>query len=179
MEGGGELDDADGFDVLVGGDFGEGGGWGEGVEVEDADGVAAGGGAADGHLGDVDAVIAEDGADGADDAGHVVVREDEQVAVEIGFEAEIAEADEAGHVVAEERAAGDEFFCWPLVTSTDIEELKAPGSLRDSSVSLMPRSRRSSSALTMLTSSSRARSSRPAQKAAVTSRVFFLVSSPR
>ena len=68
-----QLDDADALNFLVGGDFGEGGWRRDGVEIEDADGFAAGSGAADGHLGDVHAVLAEDRADGADDAGHVAV----------------------------------------------------------------------------------------------------------
>ena len=57
--------------------------------------------------------------------------------------------------------------------------LNAPNSLWHSSVSLIPRSRSNTSALTMLTSASSACSSRPAQKAAVSSFVSFWATSPR
>ena len=55
------------------------------VEVEHADGVAAGriASAADRHLGDVDLMGAENGADGSNDAGYVAMAEDEQDAVQI------------------------------------------------------------------------------------------------
>lgn len=110
MAGGGKFEDANAGNVRVGRDFGEGGGRGKGVEIEDTDGTAAGSGAADGHLGDVDFVIAKDRADGTDDAGAVVVGENEQIAIEIGFESEFAESNEARHVGAEERAAGIHLF---------------------------------------------------------------------
>lgn len=44
------------------------------------------GGAAQSEVGDVDSVLAEDGADPADDAGDVVVADDDEGAVERGFD---------------------------------------------------------------------------------------------
>ena len=61
---------------------------------------------------------------------------------------------------------------FPIVVITASEAIRAvPQSLRDSSVSSIPRSRNSTSALTMFTSVSRRPSSNPAQIAAVSSRV--------
>src|SRR6185436_14540049 len=89
-----QFQNADAADVFVVLDFGDGVFGGEAVEVEDADGGAAGGGAADGHLGDVDPVVAKDGPDRADDAGDVVVGEDEHHPVQVGFQAEVRQADQ-------------------------------------------------------------------------------------
>src|SRR5713226_1762948 len=61
------------------------------VEVEHADGLAAGALAADRHAGNVDVVPAENGADVADQSRHVAVREDQHRAVEIGIEPERAD----------------------------------------------------------------------------------------
>ena len=63
---------------FVHGDFG-----GVAVEVEDADGAAAGGGAADGHLADVDRVVAKTGPYRPDAARDVVVQVDQHDAVQI------------------------------------------------------------------------------------------------
>src|SRR5947209_17329627 len=56
------------------------------VQVDDADGVAAGFLAADVHLGDVHAMSAERRADEADQAGPVHVGEDQELAVEVGVD---------------------------------------------------------------------------------------------
>ena len=74
------------------------------VEVQDGDGLAAGQLPADGHLGDVDLVLAEDRADEADQARHVAVREDQHDAVHVGVEVVRAELHEAQILVAEQRA---------------------------------------------------------------------------
>src|SRR6476660_171605 len=76
------------------------------VEVEHADCFAARRGPADCHLGDIDAVFAENRTYAPDDAGHVPVTEDEQTAVQIGLETEIVERDEPRHLLAKERAGG-------------------------------------------------------------------------
>ena len=138
-----------------------------------------GAGPADRHLGDVHAVLAEDRADAADDAGHVVVAEDQQAAVEIGFQPVVVERHQPRHVLAEERAGGA-MLC------------RRRSSLRPSSTSgtrpcrsailrssLMPRCCSSSSALTMFTSSSSAFCNRPAANAAVSTLVSLSAISPR
>ena len=83
---------------------------GSAVEVQHADRAAARRRAAHGHLGDVHAVVAEDRAHRADDARHVVVREHQQHAVEIGLQPRVAQANQPRHVVAEQRAAGFELL---------------------------------------------------------------------
>ena len=52
--------------------------------------------AAEGEVGDVDAVLAEDGADAADDAGHIEVAADQEGAVERGFDIDAVELEQAG-----------------------------------------------------------------------------------
>ena len=160
-------------------DFGDGVFGGEAVEIEDADGGAAGGGAADRHLGDVDLVVAENRADRADDAGHVVVGEDQQVAVQIGFQAKVARRISRGMLLPNSVPATANGLPRSAVTSAVMEELKAPMSLRDSSVSLIPRSRRSSFRVDDVDLFLQRPLQRPAQKAAVRSLVFLLVTSPR
>ena len=80
---------------------------GNAVEVDDADRFAARLLAAHVHLRDVDVVAAERRADEADQARHVVVGEDEQVAVQVGVEPVRAEADQADELLAEEGSGGD------------------------------------------------------------------------
>ena len=89
-----QLDDLDAGDVFMRGDFGQRRGRRQCVKIKNADCMSAGASAADRHLGNIDAVIAKDCAHSANDAWHVVVRENEQVAIEIGFEAEFAEANQ-------------------------------------------------------------------------------------
>jgi len=91
----------------VGLDLVERGLGGDGVEVDDADGVAAGLLAADVHLGDIHAVAAEGGPDEADQAGAVVVSEDQEAAVEVGVEPVGPDPDQADELLAEEGPGGD------------------------------------------------------------------------
>ena len=65
-----------------------------------------------------------------------------------------------------------------MTTSAVIIELKSPMSVLRCSTTSMPRSRSSTSALTMFTPGAMACSSRPAAKAADSSRVSFLATSP-
>ena len=51
--------------------------------------------AAEGEVGDVDALLAEDGADLADDAGDVEVAADEQIAFERRFDVDAVELEQA------------------------------------------------------------------------------------
>ena len=59
-----------------------------------------------GHLGNIDPVPSESIPNGADDAGHVVVAEHQEVAVQVRLHAVFAQADQPGHVVAENRTVG-------------------------------------------------------------------------
>ena len=102
-----QLNDANALNILVRRDLGYGGRRRQCIEIQHADGCSAGGGSADRHLRDIDAMIAKDGPHGADDPRHVVVRENEKVAIQVGFQAEIPQANEPRHVVAEERPAGN------------------------------------------------------------------------
>src|SRR4051794_11005667 len=95
-----EFDEADagyGFDLAQGFDGGVGGGGvrdvdlddGEGLSLRDALGTGGAGGigcAAESEVGDVDGVVAENGADAADYAGNVVVADGNESAVERGFD---------------------------------------------------------------------------------------------
>src|SRR5687767_496247 len=60
-----QLDDADALDVFVARDISQRSRRRYRIKVENAEGAAAGSGAAHGHLGDVHAVIAKNRADGA------------------------------------------------------------------------------------------------------------------
>src|SRR5438445_1387808 len=81
-----QLDDAKAADLRVGADFLDRFFRRLSVQIEDGDGFAARLLTADGHLSDVDAVFAEDGADEADQTRHIVVREDHHDAVHEGIE---------------------------------------------------------------------------------------------
>ena len=61
---------------------------------------------AQGEVGDVDAVLAEDGADAADDAGDVVVADGDEGAVEGGLDVDAVVAEEAGRVAVEDGGGG-------------------------------------------------------------------------
>lgn len=112
LTGWGEVDDPGALDAGQGEDFVQGGGRGLAVQGEDADGLAAGflGLAADGHLGDVHAVGAEDAADLADHAGRVAVLEDHQRAIQVALQVAAGLLDQSGHVVAEQGARGHAGF---------------------------------------------------------------------
>ena len=91
-------------------DFLEGFVGGAAVELVDGEGfflVAA----AEGHVGDIDLVFAEDGAQHADDAGYVAVAQDEEEADGRDLDTVAKEADEARVLrSANERAGNDEVF---------------------------------------------------------------------
>ncbi len=73
------------------------------VEVEHGDGLAARHLPADGHLGDVDLMLAEDGADVADQPRQVAVVEQQHHAVHAGVEMIRAQLHQAQELVAEQR----------------------------------------------------------------------------
>ena len=62
---------------------------------EGLDGLGAGAFAAEGEVGDVDAVLAEDGSDFADDARNVEVAADQQIAFERRFDVDAVELKQA------------------------------------------------------------------------------------
>ena len=85
-----------------------------GVDLDDGegfDGLCAGAFAAEGEVGDVDAVLAEDGADFADDAGDVEVAADEQVAFERRFDVDGVELEEARLLAVNDSGAGAAGAC--------------------------------------------------------------------
>ena len=61
---------------------------------------------ADGHLADIDTVLAEDRPDFTDDPWHIVVGEEKHVSIEVGFHAVVIDRDESGHAVAEDGHSG-------------------------------------------------------------------------
>ncbi len=100
---GGEGDAGDGADGLH--DIG-----GEGVvELYDGEGVAFGFVAAKGEVGDVLVGVSEDGADGTDDAGAVVVTDDKEVALDGGIDEETVDFDDAW-AAADDGSGDAEFF---------------------------------------------------------------------
>ena len=78
------------------------------VEVQDTDGESTLLllDTADGHLADIDTVLAEDGPDFTDDPWHIVVGEEKHVSIEVGFHAVVIDRDESGHAVAENGHSG-------------------------------------------------------------------------
>ena len=73
------------------------------VDVSERNRVAALFAAAQLHAGDVDAVVAENGAHRADDAGHVFVLQDENIARRHRFQIKIIDAHDARVFGAEDR----------------------------------------------------------------------------
>jgi hypothetical protein len=69
-------------------------------------GFGAGAFAAQREVGDVDALLAEDGADAADDAGHVEVAADQQVAFERGLDVDAVELEQARLLAVNDGGAG-------------------------------------------------------------------------
>ncbi len=63
-------------------------------------------GAAQGEVGDVDLVLAEDGADAADDAGDVVVADGDEGAGERGFDVDAVVGEQAGRGAVEDGGGG-------------------------------------------------------------------------
>ena len=61
---------------------------------------------AQGEVGDVDGVLAEDGADAADDAGDVVVADGDEGAGEWGLDVDAVVAEQAGRVAVEDGGGG-------------------------------------------------------------------------
>jgi hypothetical protein len=59
-------------------------------------------------------VIAKDRPHRADDSWHVVVRKHQQVAVEVGLQPRVAQANQPRHVVAKQRAGRVEFLAAAL-----------------------------------------------------------------
>ena len=74
------------------------------IEIQHADSVAAGGRSPDSHLGDVHSQPAECGADPANDAGHVLMREHQQNAVEIGLQPMTFQLHQPRHRMPKQRA---------------------------------------------------------------------------
>ncbi len=62
--------------------------------------------AAQGEVGDVDGVLAEDGADAADDAGDVVVADGDEGAVERGFDVDAVVGEQARRGAVEDGGGG-------------------------------------------------------------------------
>jgi len=86
-----EADVGDGFDLAQGFDGCVRNGCVGDVDLHNGEGLALGNalgarGSAQSEVGDVDAVIAEDGADAADDAGDVMVADGDESAVEGRFD---------------------------------------------------------------------------------------------
>lgn len=78
---------------------------GGGVEVEDGECGAADVVASEGHVGDIDFVIGEQGADVGDHAGAVFIFEQEEDAFGFGFDVASVDHDDAGFVA--EESSGD------------------------------------------------------------------------
>ena len=79
------------------------------IEVQDSDRVSTGllRSATDGHLTDIDTVLAKNGSHASDDPRDVVVGEQQHVAIEVGFQSVIIDRDESRHVVSKD---GDPCF---------------------------------------------------------------------
>ena len=106
-----EADAGDGLDFAEGLDGGGGVGGVLDVDLDDGEGLALGdalgaGGAAEGEVGDVDGVLAEDGADADDDAGDVVVADGEECAVERRLDVDAVVGEQAGRVAVEDGGGG-------------------------------------------------------------------------
>ncbi len=78
----------------------------EGLALRDALALARRSCAAQREVGDVDGVLAEDGADAADDAGDVVVADGDEGAVKRGFDVDAVVAEEAGRGAVEDGGGG-------------------------------------------------------------------------
>ena len=108
-----ETDAGDGFDLAEGFNGGGGGGCFGDVDLDYGEGLALGdalrcgpgrvSGAAEGEVGDVEAVLAEDGADATDDAGDVVVANGDEGTVEWGFDVDAVVAEQTGRAAVEDR----------------------------------------------------------------------------
>jgi len=102
----GQLDETDASNLRMRGDLVERLLRRHRVEVEHGDGLAPRRLPADRHLGDVDIVLAEQGADETDQAGNIAVAEQKQHAIEMGVEAVGPQMGEAQLPVAEQGAGG-------------------------------------------------------------------------
>lgn len=71
------------------------GGFEGGIELDDGEGATFGAVSSEGEIGDVCAGIAEGGANDADDAGAVVVFDDEEVALDVGVDVEFVDFHDA------------------------------------------------------------------------------------
>ena len=139
------LDGLEGFKDLVGD---------RGIDLDDGegfDGLGAGALAAEGEVGDVDAVLAEDGADLADDAGDVVVAADEQVAFERGFDVDAVEFEQAGLFAVDDGGRGLALALGGVEGDGEDGGGAAAGAFAFSSWMRMPRSWATAAALMRLT----------------------------
>ena len=98
----GEFDGFDDFERRFGAEGGEGVGGRFGVDLEEHEGLVAF--AADGHVGDVDVEFAEGIADETDDAGLVLVDDEDHVAGGDHVHPVALDAEDAGEVVGEDGA---------------------------------------------------------------------------
>jgi hypothetical protein len=80
------------------------------VEVENSDRLAPGGLAANGHLGDVHIVLAEERPDESDQTWHIAVTEQQEHTVKVGIETVGAEMGESQLPVPEQGAGGAVFL---------------------------------------------------------------------
>ncbi len=144
---------------------------------EGLDGLGAGAFAAEGEVGDVDAVLAEDGADFADDAGDVEVAADQQVAFQRRLDVDGVELEQARLLAVNDGGAGAADSPSAVCSST-VRTLAAPPRWVSAFCSWMrmPRSCATAAALMRFTFSEPC--SRPAMAALRTSSVLASASVP-
>ena len=135
--------------------------------------------AADCHLGDIYLVLPENRAHPADNARHVGVGKHQKDAVEKRFQAVIVDLHQPWHVAAEQGSRGAARFAFGRHLGADDRIERSP---------ILPRlfdqfnaalRRKSTSALTMFTSSTMPASNSPHANAALNSFVSFPATSPR